>query len=172
MSVDNSKNKSSEHGGARLGSGRPKGSMNAASKERMVAKAAFISRVNKHADELFNSQLNLAVGETYLMVKRTEGVGKDRKVWHESVSDPQTIIDYLDGELEGNESIDDGEHYYYMTTKPANGLAIDSLLNRSFGRAEEKIQLNTNGEGELGSLSDEELETRIERYLKRRTSAK
>lgn len=141
-----SSNEKSKWGGARPGAGRPEGSMNPDTKERMKVKSAFISRVNKHADDLFNAQYNLAKGETYLMVKRIEGEGKNRKVWHEMVTDPQTIIEYLDGELQGNDSIDDDEHFYYMTTKPANGLAIDSLLNRSFGKAEEKLDITSDGE--------------------------
>src|SRR3954468_21674790 len=104
--LEKSEEKSS-WGGPRPNSGRPQGSMNEASKERMKVKAAFQERVARNADTLFNAQFNLAKGETYLMVKRTEGEGKNRRVWHEMVTNPQTIIEYLDGDLEGGESLDD-----------------------------------------------------------------
>lgn len=127
-------------GGARPGSGRPQGSMNPETIERMKTKAAFISRVNKNADRLFNSQFNLATGEQYLMWKHTVGSGAKARTVVEVIEDIETIKAYLDDTLDvGN------DEYYYISTKPANGFAIDSLLNRSFGKAEEKIDHTTNG---------------------------
>lgn len=144
MTLDSSKNKSS-WGGKREGAGRPKGSMNEATQQRMAVKAAFIERVNKNADRLFNAQFDLAVGEKYLMVKRVEGEGNRRKTWVEIVTDVETIKAYLDDDGETLNS-DSGEDYYYMTTKPANNLALDSLLNRSFGKADEHIDHTSDGE--------------------------
>ncbi|HEU5187937.1 MAG TPA: hypothetical protein VFT87_05560 [Candidatus Saccharimonadales bacterium] len=147
--LEKSKEKSS-WGGARPGAGRPEGSMNPETKERMRVKAAYIERVNKHADDLFNAQYALAVGEHYLMVKKSSGAGKDRKTWVEVVSDPETIKDYLDddGATLNKESDDE---YYYMTTKPANGLAIDSMLNRAIGKPEDKVLMGNDPENPLPS---------------------
>jgi len=125
----------------RRNNGRPRGSMNKATMEMKVAKKAFTDRVNKNVDRLFNAQLSLALGEKYLMVIRTEGEGKNRKRWTEIIEDPEIIKQYLDEELD-----DDDEHFYYMTTKPASNQAIDSLLNRSFGKARESLDLTSGDE--------------------------
>lgn len=137
--LENSKEKSN-WGGARPGAGRPEGSMNPETAERMKVKSAFIKRVNNNADRLFNSQFNLAVGEQYLMWKHKVGSGNKERTVVEVVDDLEVIKAYLDDTLETN-----GDEYYYISTKPANGMAIDSLLNRSFGKAEEKIDHTTNG---------------------------
>lgn len=126
--------------------GRPPGSMNKATKDAKIAKRRFIERVNIHTDELFNSQLALAKGMNVLMVVRTTGSGAKRKRWTERVTDPYLIQQYLDNELanedgEDFDSLDDENHYYYMTTLPPDNKAIDSLLNRSFGKAPEKIEI-------------------------------
>lgn len=128
------------------GPGRPAGSMNKATKDAKIAKKRFIERVNVHADELFEAQLALAKGINVLMVVRTEGSGKNRKRWTERVTDPYLIQRYLDNELANEDgmpydSLDDESHYYYMTTVPPDNKAIDSLLNRSFGKAPEKIEI-------------------------------
>lgn len=152
-------------GGARPGAGRPLGKMEPATIERMKVKQAFLKRINKHADDLFNAQYDLAVGEKYLMVKKTSGSGKDRKTWVEVVTDIEIIKEYLD---DFGETLNvDNEEYYYMTTKPANGMALDSLLNRSFGKAEEKLDLTTNGEtlNSTIELTDEELRARYQQII-------
>ncbi len=169
MSLDSSKKKSN-WGGKREGAGRPKGSMNESSKERARTKAAYIARVNKNADKLFNAQLDLAIGEKYLLVRRTKGEGKKKKTWVEVVTDIETIKQFID---DGGASLNDGEDYYYMTTKPANNMAIDSLLNRSLGKPEERVDITSGGEqisANLNDLSDEELHARIESYLKDRAN--
>lgn len=162
--VDSSKNKSS-WGGRREGSGRPKGSMNTSSKERMVTKAAYIDRVNKNADKLFNAQLDLAIGEKYLMVIRTIGKGAKQRKETSVVTDPEVIKQYLDEEL-----VADDEEFYFMTTKPANNMAIDSLLNRSFGKAEEKLSLANDTENPLTVPADKTLVDTFIEALKNATT--
>lgn len=139
--IDNQKNRLSNLNfegkvDGRKNNGRRKGSMNKATRESKLAKKRFQERVNLNADKLFNAQLDLAVGEKHLMVMRTEGSGKNRRRWTEIVDNPELIKEYLDGDLEDTE-----DSYYYMTTKPANNQAIDSLLNRSFGKATEKVEM-------------------------------
>lgn len=161
--IEKLKNKSKK-GGARPGAGRPLGGMNQSSIERMKVKEAFIQRVNLHADHLFNAQYDLAIGEKYLMVKKTIGTGKNRKTWVEVVEDVETIKKYLDDDgVTLNEDSD--SEYYYMTTKPANGMALDSLLNRSFGKAEEKLDVTSNGEA-LNTSPDPATAAAFADYLK------
>lgn len=161
------------HGGAREGAGRTPGKASQKTLERMAAKRRFIERVTKNTDSLFNAQLNKAIGETFLFVKITErdNKGKIRRVYHEQVTSSQTIIDYLDGELEGGDSISDDDNYYYLSTKPADNMAIANMLDRAYGKPTEKVELGAPGEDELSEISDEELNGRIDRYLEQRRKA-
>lgn len=140
------------HGGPRAGGGRPRGSRNRTTTERAKIKQAMIDRIQANVAELLNAQLTKALGETYLMRKVTErdSKGKVTNVYHEVVTDQRTIIDYLDGELDGNTSLNDesdGDEWYYMNTKPSDNQALMGLLDRAFGKADAKVE-NT-GESKL-----------------------
>jgi hypothetical protein len=132
-------------GGARPGAGHPKGQLTKKKLDQLRIQRAFNQRIMNHADDLFNAQFDLAVGEKVLFVKITERNDKGNviRVYHDIVTDPQTIIQYLDYEdpdING-ESPHDNEHFYYMTTKPANNQALDSLLNRGLGKAPDKLEI-------------------------------
>lgn len=159
--LETSNEKSNGWGGVRPGAGRPKGTMNPKTKERLAVKNAFQNRVAHNADKLFNAQFNLAVGEQYLMWKHKVGSGTKERTVVEVVDDPETIKAYLDDTLEKN----DGE-YYYISTKPANGMAIDSLLDRSFGKAEQKMQLGEDPENPFNEKPDDGLRTQFAEFLK------
>lgn len=151
-------------GGKRDGSGRKEGSKNKATLEQQEVKKAFIDRVNTNADRLFNAQLDLAIGEKYLMVKRVSGTGKERKAWVEIVTDTETIKEFLDDETDLN----NGDDFYYMTTRPANGIAIDSLLNRSIGKPTEKMEIEHSGELKTAEMNPE-LAAEFTDFLKKKT---
>jgi hypothetical protein len=136
-------------GGARKGGGRKEHGKNQKTVEREARLEAFRERVGKHADRLFNAQANLATGEQYLFVKVTTGSGKDRKTHTEIVTDPEVIKQYLDDELDNSD-----DEYYYLSTKPANNMAIDSLLNRAFGTPNKNIDLKSNGQTILDRMDD------------------
>lgn len=141
------------NGGSRPGSGRPKGSMDKSTKERLAIRKAFEDRIHHNADVLLNAALNKALGETYLMKKVTDrdSKGKVIRIYHEVVTDPQTIIAYLDGELEGHDSIndDDNDTYYYMSTKPVDMVAVKELYDRAFGKPLQKNELTGKDGSEL-----------------------
>jgi len=133
-------------GGHREGAGRPKGSLNKRTMTALEAKNRFIERVHRHTDELFDAQLDLAKGEKVLMVKITErdSKGKVTKVYHEVVTDPDTIANYMnyeDGYQSDYEIPHSDEEYYYITTKSANNQALQGMLDRAFGKAPEKIEV-------------------------------
>jgi hypothetical protein len=163
----NSVDKPKVNGGARPGAGRPKGGMNESTKIRMAAKQEFQRRVVAMSDQLFNAQYDLAIGEKFLLVKRVEGEGKNRKTWIETVTSLETIKEYIEDD---GESLNDGEDFYYLSTKPANNMALDSLLNRAYGKPDEKLTLD----GEVGppvrKFSESELDERIRQYLRRYTA--
>lgn len=161
-------------GGAREGAGRPRGSVNQSTLERMAMKRRFVERTLAHTDDLFNAQLNKAIGETSLFVKITErdSKGKVKRVYHELVTNKETIIEYLDGELEGGDSISDDDNYYYLSTKPADNMAIANMLDRAYGKPTEKVELGGADEGDLSDLTDDELNAKIDRYLEQRRSGR
>lgn len=128
-------------GGARVGAGRKAHGKNREVIEREEAKRQFKERVAKNVDKLFNAQLDLALGEKYLMVIETIKTSKGERKETSIVTDPEVIKQFLDGDLDNTDT-----EYYYMSTKPANNLALDSLLNRSFGKADEKLDITTDGE--------------------------
>lgn len=129
-----SSNDKSSWGGARPGAGRPKGSMNPASKERAAAKKEFQDRVAQNVDRLFNAQFNLATGEQYLMWRHKVGMGVKEKTIVEVIDDPEVIKQFI------NEELDNPDDYYFISTKPANNSAVDSMLDRAFGKADSKIE--------------------------------
>lgn len=145
-----------EHGGARPGAGRPKGSENEDTKKSRLALAHFKERVHKAADRLFNSQLDAALGEKFLYVTTTHTDSKGKKTRETTmVTDPETIKEYLDGEYEDNSPDAD---YYFISTKAANNMAIDSLLNRAFGTPQKNVDVTSKGEGILSRMDDKDLQ--------------
>jgi hypothetical protein len=127
-----------KNGGARPGAGRPKHSKNPATITREEALRQFRDKVAKAADQLFITQFNLARGEQFLFHKKTTGKGDKRKTETVIVTDVETIKDYITGNIDN-----DSENYYFISTKPANNQALDSLLNRTFGTAQQSIDLTS-----------------------------
>lgn len=148
------KDDNKQHGGKREGAGRKAHSKNKKTLEREKVLEAFRERVGRHADRLFNAQANLATGEQYLFVVITEDNGKGKSTRRtEVVTDPETIKAYLD------ETLDVGDdEYYYISTKPANNMAIDSLLNRAFGTPQKNVDVTSKGEGILSRMDDKDLQ--------------
>lgn len=143
-----------QHGGKRPGAGRKAHSKNKKTLEREKVLESFRQRVERHADRLFNAQANLATGEQYLFVVITSTDSKGKSTRRtEMVTDPEIIKAYLD------ETLDQGEdEYYYISTKPANNMAIDSLLNRAFGTPNKNIDVKSNGNTILDRMEDKDVQ--------------
>jgi hypothetical protein len=132
--------------------GRPKGKKSAATLEREAVAAAFRQRVLKAADRLFDAQLALASGCSFLYrIERTKSK-KQEKARHVLVTDAEEIQRYLDGEL-------DSEDYYYVTTKEPNNQAIVDMLNRAIGKPKDEIEHS--GAITVTAMSDEEIDRRL-----------
>lgn len=139
------------HGGARKGAGRKLHSKNPATIEREEAARQFKGRVAKNVHKLFNAQFSLATGTQMLFVIHTDSKGQRRKP--EMVTDVEIISRFLD-ENEGQDGdmdmgYSDGSKasdYFFLTTAPPNNQALEGLLNRSFGKADQNIDLTTGGE--------------------------
>lgn len=158
MKHDNLEEKSNTWGGKREGSGRPEGSKNKATLEQQKTKEAFVKRVNKNADKLFNAQLSLATGTQMLFMIKTDSKGNRRKP--EIVTSVDTISRFLD-ERQGMDGTfeDDDTEYYFMTTARPDNAAIESMINRSFGKAKDSVDITSNGESinPYAGLTTEEL---------------
>ena len=125
-------------GGKRQGAGRPKGSLNQSTIEKKKAEEMLTDRILKNVDRLFNAQLSLAEGNTYLYKIIETGSGKTAKREHVLVTNPDEIKQFLDEHEGGSGTVDD--NYYYLTTKTPDNKAIDSMLDRVFGKAISKTE--------------------------------
>lgn len=170
---DNSENSNEfkGRGGRRPGSGRKKGGYNQSTLDRMAIKRQIEDRIHLNADNLLNAAMNKALGETYLMKKVTErdSKGKVLRTYHEIVTSPQEIIDYLDGELEGNTPLDEelDDVYHYITTKPADILAFKDLYDRAFGKPAQTINTDLTSKGERIVVADSQAEQLLRLRAKR-----
>lgn len=139
--------------------GRPKGSLDKKTLEQKVVLEAFKQRIMKNINKLVNTQLTLAMGCSYLFKINDVSLSSQKRK-HTIVTDPVEIKQFLDGEL-------DTTKYYYITTKSPDGKAIDSLIDRLFGKATQQVDL---GGGviisKFGKLDDKELNTQIEQLEK------
>jgi hypothetical protein len=128
-------------GGKRPGAGRPKGSLDTRTLEKKEAEKLFTDRVIKSVDKLFNAQISIAEGCSYLYRVDKVGKGSKEREEHVLVTDTDEIKQYLDGDT-------DTDAYYYITTKTPDNKAIDSLMDRAFGKAVTKIA-GTGDDGEI-----------------------
>jgi hypothetical protein len=140
--VDSLKENSS-WGGKREGAGRPEGSVNETTKLKLEAERELKDRIIGNTQRLLDKQFSLAEGCQYLFVIHTEydKKGKTHKSKPELVTNPDIIQRFLDGEFEGSSD----DEYYFMTTERPDGRALDSLLDRAFGKATQSMDLTSKG---------------------------
>lgn len=121
-------------GGYRPNAGRPRGSKNKLTKDAKVREKGIKERILKNVDELVNSQLILAKGAQFLYQIKMRNVAGRRKPEHILIKDPKKIKAFLDGDLD--------EEYCYISTQAPDNKAIDSLLDRAFGKATTQGNVN------------------------------
>lgn len=128
-----------EHGGKREGAGRKPGQLEQKTIEKIHVKKAFDQRVMRHADELFLAQYALAVGLTYIYrVEETLLNNGKVKREHILVTDSEEIKRVLDGS--DGESGKIGKDFYIVATNAPDNRAIDSLLDRTFGKPQQSVE--------------------------------
>lgn len=135
--LESSKKKSS-WGGKRENAGRDKGSKNKATLEQKIIMDEIKQRILRSADQLINSQMNLAQGVQMLYKIHTDKKGVRSKP--ELVTSQREIEEYLAGEYEGN-----NDDYYFITTERPDNRALDSLLDRTFGKATNNVDVKSDG---------------------------
>jgi len=145
--LDNSKNKSS-WGGKREGAGRPEGSKNQDTIEEREALRKFKARVRMRVGRLFNAQVSLAEGLQFMI--RREPVrnkkGNIVKYEHTIVEDENEICMALDEGVVHGQGKDIDGNYYYISVKAPDLKAIDSMMDRTFGKAPQSLDLTSQGE--------------------------
>ena len=156
-----------KNGGVREGSGRPKGSMNKDTREKKEAMAQFKDRVKRSIRKLMNSQFNLAEGCQFLFKIETKkwkdknGAWKEERKKPKVVDNQQEIEEYLAGDYEYDDDV-----YYFITTNKPDNKAIDSLLDRTFGKAAQSMDLTTGGDKIKFNL-DENIKYKIDNAISR-----
>ena len=137
MEVENLKNKST-HGGKRDGAGRPDGVPNKATIEQKIIEEEFKQRVLKSMDVLINSQMNLAQGCQMLFKIHTDENNKGTKIKSkpELITCQSEIEKYLAGDYDSN-----SDDYYFITTSQPDNRALDSLIDRVFGKSVSKTEI-------------------------------
>ena len=137
-------------GGKQPGAGRPKGAVSKTTKEELVVKEEFRQRVLKSMQHLINSQMNLAKGCEYLFCIHTDtdSKGKRTKQRPSIITNQKIIENYLAGELK-----DDDNDYYFITTEKPDNKALDSLIDRVFGKATQRTEIS--GTLNIGAVLDE-----------------
>jgi hypothetical protein len=129
-----------KNGGARPGSGRKKGQLAPQTIERAKVLKAYRDRVAGLADELLDHQLILARGCTVLYRVEKDAMGQDKKPI--MVTSQSEVRDFLEGNYGGQRDV----KYYFITTERPDSRTIDSMLDRTFGKADSKIDLTSQGE--------------------------
>lgn len=136
-------------GGKRPGAGRHKGTKDPQTLVREAVADRFRQRVFGIADKLFESQLTLAQGQTFLYridkqwITPPSGKGgfwKNKKPVIET--DPDVIASFLNGEFDSRKEEDNGgASYFFITTKEPQNMALDSMLDRALGSATKSLDV-------------------------------
>lgn len=122
--------------------GRPVGAKSHTTIEREAIMAQVRTRIGNQAQRLIDAQMSIALGQQFLYKIHTNSKGVKERA--ELITDEWQIRAYLNGELDNNTDSD----YYFITTKEPLNTAIDSLFDRTFGKAVQPLS----GEGENGEI--------------------
>ncbi len=138
-------------GGARPGAGKKKGSKHASTLTREAVLKAYRELGMGAARIIFNAQLHLAIGQTFLYKIEKEVLvgpkgGKTiRAKPPKLVTEQWEIESFLNREVDvmNNEAepLNREDTYYFLTTKEPRNDAADSILDRTFGKATQAIEL-------------------------------
>lgn len=160
-------------GGFRPGSGRPKGRKDNATLEKEAVLKAFRGKVMADADALYIAQRTLAKGLTYLYkIEKEKFVGPKGGISYKAkppklVTSQWEIEAWLSDKV-SDVPLDKGPEatYYYLTTEKPSSPAIDSLLDRTFGKAVQAVELGgPNGKPLFGDEDKAKSKQAISEYL-------
>lgn len=133
-------------GGARKGSGWPKGKKQTKERKTFLQQKRDVEKeyqksVMKLAGRLLQHQAQLAQGCSFLYRIDTDEKGNKQKP--ELVTSQKEIEDYLAGKVK------DSSSYHYITTERPDNRAIDSMMDRTFGKATQKVEVGGPDDGPI-----------------------
>ena len=126
-------------------------------KLRMEMRKEFKARAAKQAQRLLNAQLNLALGSNVLL--RFDKGKNGKPLAPVVVDDEQEVIDFFDGKFK--EGINEEGSYYLISTHKPSNAAIDSILDRAFGRPDKDE--DDEGDDRSGLFGDDQLQVTVVR---------
>lgn len=134
-----------------------KGTRNKATVDREKELEEFKNLTARRRKTLWSAQMVLAMGsiQVFRIDTETVGQGKNKKTFKKKpvlVTNTEEIIKALDFEYAEGDDPNDEETYYFVTTKDAENKAIDSLLDRTFGKAKESVAVEHSGYVGLADL--------------------
>lgn len=140
-----------KRGGFIPGAGRKPGAKNKKTLLLEDAYKAVQQKLIERSMSLINTQTVIAHGtiKIYVIPSHWEGTGKNKKKVRgkpELVTDDETIarvIDYKFGD--GDNPSDDDDEYYFVSTQDPDNKAIESQINRIFGKAQANIDVTSGG---------------------------
>jgi len=137
--------------------GRPRGKKNQATLDKEAALSEYRKKIIKNVNILWQKQFHLASGQTFLYkIEKEKTIGPKGGVSYKNkkavlVTSQTEIEMYLCKRIENGDK-DDKQNpnatYYFITTKEPDGKAIDSMLDRAFGKATQPVE----GSGENGEF--------------------
>lgn len=156
--------KGSGRGGARKGAGRPKGKMEEATLMRMRAEAQMRKIIAANASELVTELMKLAIGYPHLYQLRSRTNKDGKKLSPESIliRDDKLLV----------EVIADPKKYsgkYYVSIDAPKQSAIDSLLDRGFGKAKQSVDIDLEANVKHDSSEDAKRQEELLNVLRQGT---
>lgn len=137
-------------GGYMPGGGRPKGSKSKTTIQREEALELAKDIIAGRTRKLIDIQTILAMGaiKVFKSCSHYVGTGKNaRKITEKPVvvTDDDEIINAIDHYFHEGESPNDDLTYYFVATKDPENKAIDSLLDRAYGKPKESVAVKHTG---------------------------
>lgn len=137
-----------QRGGARPGAGGGKGYKQPKTLDREAARKFMQAYILKQLEPLLQAQSSLARGLqfVYKIVEHKDDKGKTYKRENVQLTDPEEIRHALDVI---KEFVDPDENeYYYLTSKAPDIRAVDSMLDRTFGKATQSLEFDNPSQNE------------------------
>ncbi len=134
-----------------MGGHAKKGSKHKSTIDREKQLEEFKNFVASRNRTLLAAQMIIATGSIYVYRIDTEITGagtKNEKHFKKRpviVTNQHEILNALDYEYAQGKSPNNEKTYYFVTTKDPENRAIDSLLDRTFGKAKESVALEHSG---------------------------
>ncbi len=134
-----------------------KGTKNRATIDREQELERFKNMTAGRTKTIWSTQMVRAMGaiQVFRIDTETIGEGKNAKRIRSRpvlVTDLEEIINALDFEYAHGENPSDDDRYYFVMSKEPSDKAIDSLLDRTFGKAKESMAVEHSGRIGLADL--------------------